>query len=302
MVWLYHDDIARVAIPTLIARLENIPNLNDSHKQSLKEDLKTIQKYNSKDFRPIFQEVIWICNERNWEEMINTGLQIERLRHYFKWGLGILVILFIAFPILINPSIFRVSELGGNVTTIVSIINTTSGGYWNFGLLDLVNWIRAICGIGWHIINLSHLSIISWTTALGTAIFGATGGYLSGLLQTRSSKTNLGLYEESVNLSQLRFVFGGIAGLVTCILLSWNLLTDIKITTLGPIILAAFLSGFSERYFVKLLKIDPENWHNGKNEIVNRNKKYNGNEVNHTSHDDDSNNDLNGKSKPPIYE
>jgi len=100
--------------------------------------------------------------------------------------------------------------------------------------------------------------IVAWISAMAIAIIGATGGYLSGLFQTRSSRIDLAFYEESVILSQLRLIFGGFAALASFAFLSWGLLPGITITSFGSFALVAFLSGFSERHFLRLLKIELE--------------------------------------------
>jgi hypothetical protein len=75
----------------------------------------------------------------------------------------------------------------------------------------------------------------------------------------RGSKTNLGDYEMSILLFQLRPIFGAFAALILAALLSWGVLSDvIRVDKLGSFILVAFISGFSERYFINLLKLDQD--------------------------------------------
>ena len=63
----------------------------------------------------------------------------------------------------------------------------------------------------------------------------------------------------SILLFQLRPIFGAFAALILAALLSWGVLSDvIKNESLGTFILAAFVSGFSERYFINLLKLDQD--------------------------------------------
>jgi len=93
----------------------------------------------------------------------------------------------------------------------------------------------------------------AWAVALGFCIIGGIGGFLSGLLQIRSTETNLELYEESVLLFQIRPVFGAFAALVAFMLLSWGVFESFINKGTGSYALIAFLSGFSERYFLQLL-------------------------------------------------
>ncbi len=81
---------------------------------------------------------------------------------------------------------------------------------------------------------------------------------MSGLLQVRGSQTNLGDFEISVLLFQLRPIFGAFAALILAVLMSWGVLSDVIVESQGSYILVAFVSGFSERYFIKLLKLNVE--------------------------------------------
>ena len=131
-------------------------------------------------------------------------------------------------------------------------------GFRNWGLMFFIIFvlfsplflnINAFYKIGYNYNN-------SYLAALGVAIIGGAGGFLSGLLQVRGSSTTLALYEESVILLQLRPMFGAFAALILTMLLSWGALEGILSNSMGSYILVAFLSGFSERYFLNILKID----------------------------------------------
>lgn len=275
MIWIYPNDVAAAQKESLIARIEETKNFNDNKKKIYIQKLKdlpdkTEEKY---IYQPVFDEIIWLCNKNNLDEMINIGLQIERLVHFVKWGKLSLVVFFLMVPLIINLDVFTTWSLHGN-STIYDTMGTTGKqalGNWTIGGWHLYDWSMANKVIGSHYIPIWHIgnfllhwmqAIIVWLASLGIVIMGGIGGYLSGLIQTRSSRTSLALYEESVLLSHLRLIFGGFAGLISFVLLSWNLLSGVSIDSLGPLVLAAFLSGFSERYFIDLLKIKPENLQN----------------------------------------
>ena len=65
-------------------------------------------------------------------------------------------------------------------------------------------------------------------------------------------------YLENMLKLQLRPLVGALLSLVLYTLLSWQVLPGIKIENVGSYFLIAFLSGFSERYFLQLVKTDPE--------------------------------------------
>jgi hypothetical protein len=235
MVWIYTPDLAETEIPTLIERIQETKNLQgkESYISQLLGLGKRLKEKKECDFRPIFDQIIWICNKMNQEETINTGLQIERLRHFARWGTILIVLLLIIFPSIFNFGVFKQWSNEGNTTI--------------YGTSTIIENAPAATKV-----------VITWIFAFGIAITGAIGAYLSGFLQARSSRTNLALYEESQSLSMIRLEFGALAALITSALLSWDLLSGLLNNSPGPYILAAFLSGFSERYFLDLLKIKPD--------------------------------------------
>lgn len=172
------------------------------------------------------EQIIKVINKNVLDDRINKGLQIERLRSLRFWGLILLISFILMFPLIARYNIWPPYDL--------FIDWKNSAGFLSF----YPHWIFG-----------------AWAVALGFCAIGGVGGFISGLLQIRSSETNLELYEESVLLFQIRPIFGAFAALVTFMLLSWDLLESmIGVLGLGPIALAAFLSGFSERYFLQLLR------------------------------------------------
>jgi hypothetical protein len=87
---------------------------------------------------------------------------------------------------------------------------------------------------------------------------GALGGFISGLLQVRNSRVSLKEFQESMLLFQLKPIVGALVSLVLYVLLSWGILPGVTIANTGSYILLAFLAGFSERYFLRLLELQPE--------------------------------------------
>jgi hypothetical protein len=95
-----------------------------------------------------------------------------------------------------------------------------------------------------------------WIPALSILIVGALGGFISGLLQVKSSRVTLVDYQESMETLSLRPLLGGLVSLVLFVMLSWNVFPSIKPENAGTYLLVAFLSGFSERYFLRLIDVE----------------------------------------------
>jgi hypothetical protein len=87
-------------------------------------------------------------------------------------------------------------------------------------------------------------------------LMGAVGGFLSGLLHARSTQVTLAEYLENMLKLQLRPLVGALVALILYVLLSWQVLPGISIESAGSYFIIAFLSGFSERYFLRLLDIE----------------------------------------------
>ena len=199
-------------------------------------------------------------NKKDITKMIDIGLQIERLRALRFWGMILLFLFVFLFPVMAIfsgwPPYNTIigSSINYNSTTMNSSIISTSA-------LDI---LKNISMRGFYVRDphttsspfLLHV-VVAWIASLSILLIGGIGGFLSGLLQIRSSHTNLALYEESLLLFQLRPLFGGFAALVSFMLLSWGVLSDVSTGSPGSYALIAFLSGFSERYFLSIFKKGP---------------------------------------------
>ena len=94
-----------------------------------------------------------------------------------------------------------------------------------------------------------------WLTGLAVALVSAAAAYLSGLLQVREARVDLVQYQISKIRLQLRPIVGSIISLALFVLLSWNIVPGVMIDSRGSLFLVAFLAGFSERYFLRLLEL-----------------------------------------------
>ena len=106
--------------------------------------------------------------------------------------------------------------------------------------------------------GLSSVVLGVWLTGLAVALVSGAAGYLSGLLQVRETRVDLVQYQTSVLKLQLRPIVGGIVSLALFVLLSWNIVPGVRIENRGSLFLVAFLAGFSERYFLRLLELRVE--------------------------------------------
>jgi len=242
LIWITPPPLALAQITALKSRIDQLKSsekdkekygsmLDDCEKilDEKRENFEGISKSTTEYYRARLEEIVRFVNTETLRETINTGLQIERLRTLRYWGMVLLFSLIFIFPIISDQNKW-ISE-GMNIITINALPFLSNG--------MLVALVVAVC-----------LSII-----------GGLGGFLSGLLQVRASKTDLGDFEMRVLLFHLRPILGAIAALILAALMSRGVLDDvINGNGFGSYIMVAFVSGFSERYFIKLLKLNTEEY------------------------------------------
>jgi hypothetical protein len=168
-------------------------------------------------------------NKTEQDNIIASGLQVERLHTARKWGFYVLGASLLLIPMLIRlaPAVDGKESIWANTF----IFKYLEG-----------DWAR----------------LQPWAIALCAAIFGAGGAYFSSLMIVRSSRVNLLDYREKKKDAELKMMIGGIAALILMTFLSWEIIPGITVTNAGGFLFLAFVAGFSERYFLRLLNIEDE--------------------------------------------
>jgi hypothetical protein len=214
MTWIYPKKYARTKGLALAAQLK-------SQNSPWGDFLQTALNDPDADIYSAIDITKDALNQNEQNNLINNGLQIERLQILIKWGIIIGVIMIIGLPLIVksDATIFKDSVLSSPSITGAK----------------------------------------TWIAILTVGIIGAVGAFLSGLLQIRRSKVTINEYQESIIQFKLRPIVGAMFAMLVTALLTWNVLSGIEIKDAGAFILIAFLSGFSERYFLNLLKIDENN-------------------------------------------
>ncbi len=106
----------------------------------------------------------------------------------------------------------------------------------------------------WPLVDLfSEDKIDLFLGAVGLSFVGAVGGIVSGMFSVRDSTTSLRDYRTSVKRMMLKPLFGAVAALTVYFFLSANLISGVAVTSAGTYVVAAFLAGFSERYFLRIV-------------------------------------------------
>jgi hypothetical protein len=221
MTWLYPPWLAKARINGILLRLESLSFVGQAFLIKKVTELSEAKEEAYRgELRSVLDTTIGSINAQVIQDRISKGLQINRLRALRRWGVVILVVFFAVSPFATNQQ---------NI------------GDWPSQLL-----ISAP-------VNLSP-----WMNALAMMTLGAVGGFLSGLLQAQSTQVTLTEYLESMLKLQLRPLLGALVALILYALLPWQILPGITIVNPGSYFFIAFLSGFSERYFLRLLKTEPD--------------------------------------------
>jgi hypothetical protein len=168
-------------------------------------------------YRAALDRVKQAVNDNNQITQVNNGLQIERLEMLTKWGLVVTIVMLIGIP----------------------LVTKSKEGIFDGS------------AIGDYVVKASR----QWLVIPVIALIGAVGAFLSGLLQMRRSKITIGEFKENVMQFRLRLIVGAIFAMMVSMLLTWDIISGVEIKNAGAYVLIAFLCGFSERYFLNLLKV-----------------------------------------------
>ena len=224
MVWLYPQHVSDARITAIRLRVEALgePERSLFRKQvdALVDNAGSVKRFGIGLQRSVYDEVIGAYNRRVLRAQIGRGLQIERLKALLAGSAILLVVFLAAFPLLMPEA------------------RTPAGQ------------IQPIDAESWNVFARI------WLQGLSVALMGAMGAFLSGLLQARQqSQIALPLYQESMLKLQLRPLVGADLALILYVFLVWKVLAGVEITNTGSYFLVAFLAGFSERYFLRLLNL-----------------------------------------------
>ncbi|MDQ4068084.1 MAG: hypothetical protein M3203_01185 [Actinomycetota bacterium] len=226
MIWVTPEEYRNTMLLTLEGQIEGLPEPERSRYEAELQRLRDTAK-DWEDYRGLISDVGRLHAHRKAEDAINRGLQVRRLKALRTCGLIALGAFLVATPLAVNRA-----------------PQTPAPG--------VADEVLALAP------GVSNEVVAVWLTALAVAMVSAAAGYLSGLLQVREERVDLVQYQTSVLKLQLRPIVGAIVSLALFVLLSWDIVPGLQIETRGSLFLVAFLAGFSERYFLRLLELRPD--------------------------------------------
>ena len=158
LIWITPPPLALAQMPSLLSIMTK---LDSSDKYQFISMLKECEKLllnickfekrkptisETEGYRASIEECINFIHEEKLKELINTGLQIERLRSLRYWGLILLIFLIIIFPMVSQVSVWPIYN---NATAYMDKV-IESKSFWN-PLIDVLGaWFTAFsfCIIG----------------------------------------------------------------------------------------------------------------------------------------------------------
>ncbi|MGZ0149007.1 hypothetical protein ACXJJ3_18175 [Kribbella sp. WER1] len=225
LVWLYPREVVGLRCSQVAAQLETMRPRPHALIAGLTHELKT-PSTGDDDLatRQILSDGLTHIHAAQENELIEDDLQVTRLRRSRWFLLAALVVVLAAVPF--TTTVKRADT--GPFQTIWPLIYTRTGS-------QVTDSAFLVLG------------------ALGLAALGATGGVISGMFRVRDTRASLKDYRTSMYNFTLKPLIGATAAVCVYLLLSWETINGIKITSGGTYVVAAFLAGFSERYFLRFL-------------------------------------------------
>ena len=218
LVSLYSNDVMRYRLHTLRNRLLQLEPIPKDHLRNLAVAVRGLKEEKRDQVESAVKDVLSFLGEQDERALIEADLQVSRLNRALVYvSVGWLLLLIIV------PFVSGLQR-GARGDVIWPV--------FSFGSNE---WVDLLIG------------------ALGLSVVGAVGGIISGMFSVRNSTTTLLEYRTSLKRMALKPMVGAVAALTLYFFLGANVISGIAITSAGTYVVAAFLAGFSERYFLRFL-------------------------------------------------
>jgi hypothetical protein len=289
MVSLYPMHIAKQRAQVLASKLA-FDNETLSKKLS---DTISDEQFRNGELPALLSEITDTYNQKDRDNLILNSLQVSKLENLLRYGKIVLVLLFITLPLIISfdasiwkGSIFEIGQKQEKVEMkrmviakpIQKTIRTESGQ--DSVITEIETTVTDSPPAMLEVPQIVEKDIVKsgengiekeiimdkplpqgqhwkkWLIVLAVGILGGVGAFFSGLMSIRKNKIQLMDYQESMINYLLRIIIGAMASMILFVFVSWNAIPGVVFTSAGGILFIAFLSGFSESFFLKQLGVD----------------------------------------------
>jgi len=232
LVWLLSPDILRQRCDVTLEQLEQLrpkPNalINNLASAKSKPAAQGDSLDSDRELKQALEDGLNNINDLDKQIVVEEVLQARRLSVLICYLSLVLLLLLAAIPF---------------TTTTIGAPDRQEGVVWP------VFWPSSASD------NRLTAGIFLVLAALGLAAIGAAGGVVSGMLKVRDSRATLTRYRTSLLNLGLKPLAGAVAAILLYIFLSWNIIKGLDVTSPGVFVLTAFLAGFSERYFLRVVR------------------------------------------------
>jgi hypothetical protein len=219
LVSLYSDNVMGFRVHTLRNRLLRIDPVPQEHLKNLELAEQGLHDPDKRDqVETAVKDVLNYIGEQYERRLIEDDLQVSRLSKA-------IVYVAVGWALLLS------------IVPLVSSVQKGDAGQviWPVFSFRSTDWLDLLAG------------------ALCLSVVGAVGGIVSGMFSVRNSTTTLLDYRTSLKRMALKPLVGAVAALTLYFFLGANVISGVAITSAGTYVVAAFLAGFSERYFLRFV-------------------------------------------------
>jgi hypothetical protein len=219
LVSLYSDNVMTFRVHTLRNRLLRSDPVSQEHLKNLELAEQGLHDPDQRDrVETAVKDVLNYLGEQYERRLIEDDLQVSRLSKA-------IVYVAVGWVLLLS------------IVPLVSSVQRGDGGQviWPVFSFQSTDWLDLLAG------------------ALCLSVVGAVGGIVSGMFSVRNSTTTLLDYRTSLKRMALKPLVGAVAALTLYFFLGANVISGVAITSAGTYVVAAFLAGFSERYFLRFV-------------------------------------------------
>jgi hypothetical protein len=212
-------EVMRYRLHTILDLLRHVKPIPEVHVRNVRWALQALDTRSRAEVEAAAKDALTFLGEQDERYLIEDDLQVSRLNKAIAYvAVGWVLLMAIA------PFVSQVQQ-GDNGEVI-----------WPVYSFEWTDWFDLLVG------------------ALGLSIVGAVGGIISGMFSVRDATTTLREYRASVKRMTLKPFVGAVAALVVYFFLSAEVINGVSVTSAGPYIVAAFLAGFSERFFLRVIE------------------------------------------------
>jgi hypothetical protein len=227
---LYPDSLVKIRSSSVLFRLKVLDSDRSAQiADHIGKAMHLSEPESLEAVRQALADALEALHQREEDQHLEDDLQLQRLRRVRRYVSAVLGMLVLASPLLVNTNPAAAADTQGS---------------------------SASTDLGWPVPPPVQLPMLlkTYLPIIAIGVMGAAGGTLSGLLSARDSRTKLTTYRTDMIKLSLKPIVGALVAIALYMLLTWNVVPGISVISGGTYLALALLAGFSERFFLRLLR------------------------------------------------